>query len=388
MNIIVEALISIVVMFLTEVFGKETMERGVWVFPNDEEEEFLDDNQKLFRELEQLRQKYYRSYRFRKKVAPSVLFFALLSPPVTYLFLHFYAQQYRQYFLQDPVAIFWLSLIVSAFLVVFLTPWLRYPKEQYVIEYKNYLYPKIESLFGEDFHYSRNERYGGGGFGGSLYDYLFRRGNSRKEALLESKIVPGHRDYHADDVFEGTYKGVRLSLADVTLRTYAKKNEGATTVFQGLLIELDLDKTSFRSHTAVVHNKASFLDSTHDQLKGFKRIKVPAPEFERAFDIYGVDHVEARYLLDPAMMERLLNLYNEFSGQGMAVAFYKNKVLILISTSYNPFEPEGLFTPAGCEHSILRVKKEFEYVLSLIDRLKLYHPQRVHDSKMRQNESM
>ncbi|MCB1591371.1 MAG: DUF3137 domain-containing protein [Alphaproteobacteria bacterium] len=267
-------------------------------------------------------------------------------------------------------------------------PWIRFPKQQYVVEYKSYLLPKIASLFGEDFRYSQNERYGGGGFWGSLEDYLFRRAaNSRKEALLESKIVPGHRDYHADDVFEGIYKGVRISLADVCLRSYAKQ-KGAFTVFQGLLIELDLDKTSFTGHTAVLHHKTSFLDSTHHQLKGFKRVKVPAPEFERAFDAYGTDQVEARYFLDPAMMQRLLDLYNEFSGQGMAVAFYDNKVMILISTSYNPFEPDGLFTPAGCEHSILRVKKELEYVLSLIDRLKLYDPQRVRDSEMRQNDSL
>ncbi len=152
------------------------------------------------------------------------------------------------------------------------------------------------------------------------------------------------------------------------------------------MIELDLGKTAFNGHTAVLHNKTSFLDSTHQQLKGLKRVKVPAPEFERAFDAYGTDQVEARYLLDPAMMERLLAIYNEFSGQGMAVAFYRNRVLILISTLYNLFEPDGLYTPAGCHHSILRVKKEFEYVLSLIDRLKLYDPQRVHDSKMTRRE--
>ncbi|MBK6895921.1 MAG: DUF3137 domain-containing protein [Alphaproteobacteria bacterium] len=233
-------------------------------------------------------------------------------------------------------------------------------------------------MFFEDFKYSQDERYGGGGFLGSLYYYFFRKpeDNPRKASLLESKIVPGHRVYHADDVFEGTCKGVRLFLADITLRSYSQQKGGAVTVFRGLLIGLDLGKTSFTGHTAVVHNKTSFLDSSHQQLAGLKRVKVPAPEFERVFDAYGTDQVEARYLLDPAMMERLIAIYNEFSGQGMAVAFYKNKVMILISTSYNPFEPDGLFTPAGCHHSILRVKKEFENVLSLIDRLKLYDPQR------------
>ncbi len=374
MNIIIETLISIVFMFLTEVFGKEVPERGAWVFPNDKEEEFLEDNKKLFRDLEQLRLKHYSSYRFRKRLAPTIFFVLILLPPLAYLYF-LYGRIYAPEFVED---VFLTTLAFSAFMVVFLMPWMTSPKRQYMKQYKAIFLPQMVKLYG-DFSYRSNERYGGGGFLGSLYDYFFRKldDNPRKVSLLESKIVPGHRDYHADDLFEGVYQGVKLSFADVTLRSYAKNRENrATTVFQGLIIELNLGKTAFNGHTAVLDNKISFLDTTHQQLKGLKRVKFPAPEFERAFDAYGTDQVEARFLLDPAMMERLLAIYKEFSGQGMAVAFYKNKVTILISTSYNPFESDGLYAPAGCHHSILRVKKEFEYVLSLIDRLKLYDPQR------------
>lgn len=383
MNIIIETLISIVFMFLTEVFGKEVPERGAWVFPNDKEEEFLEDNKKLFRDLEQLRLKHYSSYRFRKRLAPTIFFVLILLPPVAYIYF-LYGRIYAPEFVKD---VFLTTLAFSAFMVVFLMPWMTSPKRHYMKQYKAIFLPQLVKIYG-DFSYRSNERYGGGGFLGSLYDYFFRKleDNPRKACLLESKIVPGHRDYHADDVFEGMYCGVRLCLADVCLRSYSQQRGGAVTVFQGLLIELDFGKTAFNGHTAVLHNKMSFLDTTHQQLKGLKRVRVPAPEFEQAFDAYGTDQVEARYLLDPAMMERLLAIYKEFSGQGMAAAFYKNKVMILISTSYNPFEPDGLYTPAGCHHSILRVKKEFEYVLSLIDRLKLYDPQRVHESKMTRRE--
>lgn len=373
MNVLLEALLSIVFMFLTEVFGKEIPERGGWVFPDDAEEAFLDENKGLFRELEQLRQKYYRSYRFRKKVAPTIFFIVIFLPPLVYVYFLYGRPDAHEFF---GTAVF-TALGFSAFMVVFLMPWLTSPKRKYVSHFKSVFLPKIASSFGENFRYSQGVRYGGAGFLGSLFDYLFRKpANPRKIALIESKIVPGHRDFHADDVFEGTYRGVRLRLSDICLRSYAQQKGGAFTVFQGLLIELDIGKACFSGHTAVLHNKTSFLDSRHQGLSGFKRVKVPAPEFERAFDAYGTDQVEARYLLDPAMMERLVAIYKEFSGQGMAAAFYQNKVMILISTSYNPFEPDGLFTPAGCHHSILRVKKEFEYVLSLIDRLKLYDPQR------------
>ena len=374
MNVILEALLSILFMFLTEVFGKEVSERGGWFFSDETEEAFLEDNRRLFRELELLRQQYYSSYRFRKRVAPTIFFVLIFLPPA--VFVYFLYGRPELYKLIEE-ALF-TTLAFSAFMIVFLMPWLTSPKRQYVKEYKKAFLPKVAFLFFEDFKYSQDERYGGGGFLGSLYYYFFRKpeDNPRKASLLESKIVPGHRVYHADDVFEGTCKGVRLFLADITLRSYSQQKGGAVTVFQGLLIEIDLGKASFHGHTAVLHNKTAFLDFSKQCPAGLKRVKVPAPEFEQAFNAYGTDQVEARYLLDPAMMERLLGIYKEFSGQGMAVAFYKNKVMILISTSYNPFEPDGLFTPAGCHHSILRVKKEFENVLSLIDRLKLYDPQR------------
>lgn len=374
MNVMLEALLSILFMFLSEVFGKEVPERGGWVFPDDADEGFLEEHRKLFRDLEQLRVKYYRSYRFRKKVAPTIFFLLILLPPAVYAYFLYGRSDAPE----SIGAVLFTTLGFSAFMIVFLMPWLTSPKRQYVAEFKKIFLPMVASQFFQDFKYSQNERYGGGGFFGSLYDYFFRRpeDNPRKASLLESGISPGHRDFHAEDVFEGMYRGVRLCLADICLRSYSQQKGGAVTVFQGLFIELDLGKVSFTGHTAVLHNKTSFLDFSHQQLAGLKRVKVPAPEFERAFDVYGTDQVEARYLLDPAMLERLLGIYKEFSGQGMAVAFYKNKIMILISTSYNPFEPDGLYTPAGCHHSILRVKREFEYVLSLIDRLKLYDPQR------------
>ena len=37
-------------------------------------------------------------------------------------------------------------------------------------------------------------------------------------------------------------------------------------------------------------------------------MKLENPDFEKTFDVYSTDQIEARYLLSPSMMERLLAL--------------------------------------------------------------------------------
>ena len=39
---------------------------------------------------------------------------------------------------------------------------------------------------------------------------------------------------------------------------------------------------------------------------GESRVKMENPDFENTFDVYSTDQVEARYLITPFMMERLL----------------------------------------------------------------------------------
>ncbi len=378
LDVVLEAFIRVLSAFFSEIFDRPKSgqsQRESWYFPNENEEVFLEENKRLFKDLEALQMRFRAAHALRKRVAFWLYLSFVFAPAIVFLIMQ---PSIDGQAVRGSYVVLGLSFILSFFLVAILQYWLTSPRREYVKNYKTIFLPHLVKLYG-DFSYRHADFYGGGGLLGSLYDYFFQKpeDNPRKALLIESKIVPGHRDYYADDLFEGVYRGVKVSFGDATLRSNSRQGESISkTVFQGLIIDLDLGSTVFTGHTAVLHNKTWFLDFSKQCPAGLKRIKVPAPEFERAFVAYGTDQVEARYLLDPAMMERLLAIYNEFSGQGMAVAFYRNRVLILISTLYNLFEPDGLYTPAGCHHSILRVKKEFEYVLSLIDRLKLYDPQR------------
>ena len=110
-----------------------------------------------------------------------------------------------------------------------------------------------------------------------------------------------------------------------------------------------------------------------------KRANLVDPVFEERFDAYTNDQVEARYLIDPAMIERLNAMYEEYDGNKMAAAFYDSKMLILIASKHNYFEPAELEVPATDPRSILSMKKEIGEILSIVERLELYDPYEVRD---------
>ncbi len=65
--------------------------------------------------------------------------------------------------------------------------------------------------------------------------------------------------------------------------------------------------------------------------------KTENPDFEKTFDVYSTDQIEARYLLSPSMMERLFALDREFN-KNITISFRDSNILIAIPESRNHFE--------------------------------------------------
>jgi hypothetical protein len=63
------------------------------------------------------------------------------------------------------------------------------------------------------------------------------------------------------------------------------------------------------------------------------------PEFEKAFVVYGTDQVEARYILTPALMQRILAVRKR-SGSGLHIGFTQSIMCLAIPRSRDAFEPE------------------------------------------------
>lgn len=134
-----------------------------------------------------------------------------------------------------------------------------------------------------------------------------------------------------------------------------------STLFKGFMFIADFNK-DFSGQTVVFRNSIfNFIKSN--------RVKLESPEFEKLFDVYSTDQVEARYILSPAMMERIIALDKQFNG-GILISFYNSSVVIAVSNSRNHFE-SSLWRPVNHTKTLRDEYNTISALTSIIEVLDL-----------------
>lgn len=312
---------------------------------DEDDNTFLERVKTNLKGLEVIRQAKLKIYEFRKKIAIPLA--VILTPPCAFI---------------D----FWLLLRTSGsdndggagvtiFVMGGLYMWVTKPKRDYAKAYKKDILPKLAATLGLTYFIDRKI---------PMYE------------MKPSKIVPKHDKYKSEDYFEGTYKNVALKFSEINLKEKrrGKNRSYHVSVFKGLAILLEMDRKKFNGHTILQQNRSKFIEWFKEKSSGMERADLVDPEFEKLFDAYTTDQVEARYLIDPAIIEELKGIKSEYDGKKMLVAYFDSKVLVLVATKTNHFEPANIRIKATDPISILNMKSEIVQILSLIDRLDLYDP--------------
>lgn len=315
---------------------------------------FLEQSKEHIAALEDIRQEKLRIYTRRKKIAVPI---AVIITPVLG-FLDYWLLFLRSVSDDDSGA------GLTAVALGGLYAWVTSPKRQYAKAYKEKILPEIAKLFG-DFYYDI-------------------KGQISLGKVWKSKIMPKHDRYRSEDYFSGQYKGVEIEFSEIHLETEHRNSKGSRrykTVFKGLAILLDMKSKKFYGHTTLQRDAGKISEWFKEKTGNLKRANLVDPEFEEMFDVYTNDQVEARYLIDPLMIERLKGLQEEYNGDGITAAFYESKMLVLIQSRHNHFEPADLSVPASDPASILSMKREVGEILSLIDRLSLYDSNVIHEQQ-------
>lgn len=175
--------------------------------------------------------------------------------------------------------------------------------------------------------------------------------------------------YHSEDLISGKIGATSFLCSEIhaekkQVTTNAKGHSTTTwiTIFKGFFFIADFQK-NFKGQTTVYRNSWIKLRF------GEERVKLENPEFENSFDVYSNNQVEARYLLTPSLMERLLTLDRKFPGK-ITVSFRNSNVMIAIPDGTDHFE-------ASIWQSMLEngnLKREFNtlcLLLGIIDDLNL-----------------
>ncbi|MEC9328306.1 MAG: DUF3137 domain-containing protein [Pseudomonadota bacterium] len=185
-------------------------------------------------------------------------------------------------------------------------------------------------------------------------------------------IVSSHDSEYSEDQIVGTYKGVEIDLFEthLTKKSGSGKNRRTVTVFKGIVISLSLNKT-FEGKTIVKKDRGRLVNWVSDKFSSLEAVNLEDPRFEKEFEVYSTDQVEARYLLTTSFMERLVGLREAFGGQGIQCSFYQNQLLMMISIKRDMFEPGSIFEHEDFVDDAKSLLKEMNIIFQIVDTLHL-----------------
>lgn len=320
----------------------------------------------------------------RKQKCRNFIIYALSAILITYM--SFLAIQTRE----SALIIAGLIFIILGFLaLVSLIPYYFAYKKIYSAELKKEILPDLLKSFGE-ITLCSNEK------------------TILEAEMSQSGLFQRSKNFTFDDKFKGSYKNVNFEIVETT------------SPFKGLVISFDSDR-AVKNRTVIVSKRVLFQKNSDIFLfwlpiivfiasialvsgnitpvkiaeyllfiglyitffsviyflgspfnkEILNKISLEDIKFSKKFDIYSSDEVEARYLVNPAFMERLLNLKTSFKSKNIRAAFYNNKLIIALSSEIDFFEIGNLHTSLHDEKYLNKFYNELSSILDMVEYFKL-----------------
>ena len=175
-----------------------------------------------------------------------------------------------------------------------------------------------------------------------------------------------------EDRLGGTRNGVDYDFVEAHLEERRTTTDGNgrtrtrwVTVFKGQCIRFDFHK-SFRGQTLVTRDAGIF--NRFKGQRGMDRAGLEDPVFEKAFEVYTTDQVEARYLLTPAFMERLVALETAFRGKKLRCAFSDGDMMLCLEGD-DLFDTGSMFNRLDDPERMRSILNDFSSIFYLLDEL-------------------
>lgn len=179
------------------------------------------------------------------------------------------------------------------------------------------------------------------------------------QLLKDAGLLPGHSRRAFEDRIEGERAGAKFALVEAKLDTGGKNSK---TVFQGILIHIEYPQR-FSGRTLMARS------GWWKRGKGagdLKKVDLISRELDNAFTVYSSDQVEARALLSPDRMERLIALERHFAGGKLRGLFDQGHMTIALEAG-NQFEAGSVFKPLVDPRRFSSALAELGLVCDLID---------------------
>lgn len=160
------------------------------------------------------------------------------------------------------------------------------------------------------------------------------------ERANQFDMLPSYDNDHFQDLWSGEVSGRPFTLheAKLTEQQGSGKNTQTVTVFEGSIMAINFARR-FSTTTLIEDNgqrRKFLIGMEKDRAEigdiALERVDLINPEFEARFTVWSNDQVEARYLVHPEYIERLLAVEAAFSGQNIRALFHQSELLIVLET--------------------------------------------------------
>lgn len=191
------------------------------------------------------------------------------------------------------------------------------------------------------------------------------------EDMAPHKIIPPHDVRHIEDGFAGEINGVPIAFQEIRLSDHRRDERNQVQedqVFWGLVIRIGIGKT-LDAHTVVLPRNTT-LTFFRRLFSAFEPVRLVSPEFSARFDVLSTDQVEARYVLDPAFMERVLAAGEMLGTKWLEVSFLGQEIAFAVQRNKPMFEIGSLLRGLTAEN-LQAVVDELTLLVGLIETLKL-----------------
>lgn len=153
------------------------------------------------------------------------------------------------------------------------------------------------------------------------------------------ELLPSHDRSHFEDHWHGSIGAMPFSLYEAKLEEWrgSGKDRRLETVFRGIIMQIGFAR-DFHGVTLVERagqhmTLFGLRDSISIEGRKLERVKMVDPRFEDSFTCWSSDQVEARYLVHPAYVERLITLEQSFHGKKIRTLFHGGNVVIVLESN-------------------------------------------------------
>jgi hypothetical protein len=184
-----------------------------------------------------------------------------------------------------------------------------------------------------------------------------------------------------DDLVEGKVGLTSIKFSEVhaerrsqTTDRHGRRRNRYSTIFKGLFFMADFNK-KFYGKTVVLPDTAerllggvgSFLQSVN-RSRG-EVMRMDNAEFEKHFVVYGDDQIEARYVLSPSLLQRIVG-FRKRTGKRIYLSFVGSDVFVAIPYRKPLFEPR-VFSKITSFKCVREYFDDLELALGIVDDLNL-----------------